>query len=126
MTERGAETPPAAIIRALTAVRLPLTSERATGDAIAAVLADAGIAFARERRLEPFGVIDFLAGRIGIEVKLGGAGHPGGGARAIYRQVRRYLEHPGLDGLVLATNRALSLPDLGKPVIIVSLGRAWL
>ena len=115
-----------AVIRILQSRRFPLTSERATQESIAAALDDAGLPFLREHRLGSAGIVDFFGQGIAIEVKLGGAGSPGGSPRDIYRQCKRYVEHPDVNVLVLATGRAGAMPWLGKPVHIVSLGRAWL
>lgn len=78
----------------------------------------------REHRLSPADRPDFLVfDSIVIEVKVKGAGRA-----AIERQLLRYAVHPQVTGLVLATGVAMSLPDrlYGKPLAVVSMGRAWL
>ena len=102
--------------------RIPLTTERATQDAIEGVLSAEGIAFAREASLDEHGRIDFLVGRVGIEVKIAHVSRP----REIFRQLSRYCLSPSIDGLILATGRSVRLPPMTKPVAIVALGRAWL
>lgn len=89
---------------------------------IAAALAVGGIAHEREVRLAPTDIIDFVAGRVGIEVKIKGS------KRAILRQVERYATSDRLDAIVLLTGIAIGMPETitGKPVRIVSLGRSWL
>lgn len=69
-------------------------------EGIAGVLADAGIAAVREVRLSDHDRIDFLAGPVGIEVKI--AGTPA----AVARQLRRYAACPQVQALILVTNRA--------------------
>lgn len=68
------------------------------------------------------GIIDFMAGAIGIEVKLKG------NARAIMRQVRRYAEDTRIAAIVLATSRPVGIEREinGKPVVEFNLGEAWL
>ena len=111
-----------AICDLLASRRVPLTSERATQDAIAEVLASAGLAFTREHSLGGFGRIDFLLGNIGLEVKVAHISSP----REIHRQLVRYARSPEIAHLVLATGRSVQLGEIGKPHRVVSLGRAWL
>jgi hypothetical protein len=108
----------------LAGLRLPLHDEKSTQAAIDRVFTAAGIAFEREKRLDSGSIVDFLiAGVIAVEIKLNAAG-----GRDIYRQLRRYARFPQIGELVLVTNRAMGLPAAieGKPVAVVSLGRAWL
>ena len=102
--------------------RIPLTTERATQDAIEEILGTNDISFVREHSLGGFGRIDFLVGRCGLEVKIAHVSSP----REVHRQLVRYLRSPELDALVLATGRTVMLPVLTKPVLVVALGRAWL
>lgn len=86
----------------------------------------AGSTLRREPMLGPDrrDIPDFLVdGRLAIEVKMNAA-QP----RAVRRQLERYVRLPQVEGLILATNRAILLPEtlLGKPVRCVSLGEAWL
>ncbi len=114
----------AAVIRL---VRADLTSERAAQDALAAPLerlaAFTGAAYEREARLDALDRPDFLVGGVVVEIKT-----RGWGKRAVYRQLERYAAHACVTGLVLATNMAMALPTeiVGKPALLVSLGRAWL
>jgi hypothetical protein len=50
------------------------------------------------------------------------------GKRAIYRQLERYAAQPQIAALILVTGTAMGLPAAigGKPVFIVSTGRASL
>jgi len=47
---------------------------------------------------------------------------------SVERQLARYARHDEVAGMILATNRAMNLPRTihGKPVYVVSLGRAHL
>ena len=90
--------------------------------AIAAALTRAGIAFQHEFRLAPRCRIDFLAGRIGIEVK---KGRP---APATLRaQIARYLANEALDAVIVVAQRTVPLPRaIGKkPVTLVAIDRLW-
>jgi hypothetical protein len=78
----------------------------------------------REARLGPGDIPDFLIeGRLVIELK--GARHRG---PQVWRQLGRYAAYPKVEGIILATARAMTLPATvgGKPLTIVNLGRAWL
>jgi hypothetical protein len=109
-----------AVAEALRRLRLPLTSEKALQLAIAEGLADAGFMFVREHRLSSGSIVDLFCDGVGIEVKIGG------GKRDVFRQVKRYAAFDEIRALILATNLAMGLPPLGKPVVVVDLGRAWL
>jgi hypothetical protein len=128
----GFDTPRDLVFTALAGRRFPLTDEKRTQLAIADALTDAGVSFAREVRLdgpgfwdgerEPLGVIDFMVGSLGLEVKLQGSG------AAIYRQLQGYARSEQVESLILVTAKALALPPLvnGKRCSIFSMGRAWL
>lgn len=97
------------------------TCQSQIGDWLCAHLLDMEIL--REHRLSPRDIPDFLIAGIVVEVKMNGARGP-----AIFRQLERYSAHDTVTGLILATNRAVTLPATvgGKPLAVVSLGRAWL
>lgn len=124
------------VLAALSGQRFPLEDEKQTQAAISQALAAAGLHAEREVPVAG-GVIDFVVTfsepsppplrsmrfrHVGIEVKIKG------GAAAIGRQLKGYAAEDGLDGLILATSRAMALPVEigGKPVAVVDLGRAWL
>ena len=111
------------IIDALRGIRTPATpGEFDIHAAVAAAMTEAGIAFHHEYRLAPRCRIDFLAGRIGLEIK---KGRP---APALLRaQIARYLESDELDALIVVTQRAVSLPRTiaDKPIEQISLNRLW-
>lgn len=112
-----------AVLRALSVVRAPAVSgEYDLHAEIGAALERAGIAFDHEFRLAPRCRIDFLAGRVGIEVK---KGRPV--TADLRRQVARYAQCAQLDALVVVVQRGVSLPDAihGKPVVVLSLNRLW-
>lgn len=110
------------IMRILGRTPFPLHSEKDVQQSVEQAFAAAGVECRREVRLNATDVIDFLVDRVGIEVKIKG------GKRAILRQVERYAESDQVDTLVLLTAVAMGMPASikGKPVHVVSLGRAWL
>lgn len=112
-----------AIVATLRSRRFPITSERAAQDAIATAFSEDGLAVEREKLLGSAGRVDFYALGIAVEIKVGVSG---GSKREVYRQLKRYADHPEVTIVVLATNVAVELPPLAKPVTVVSLGRAWL
>jgi hypothetical protein len=75
------------------------------------------VPFVREVRLAPREKIDFMVGRIGVEVKIKGS------FSSVARQLLRYAPH--VDALVLVTGRSQldrMPPTLGgKPVRVVAL-----
>lgn len=106
----------------LSSVRLPLDSEKALQAAIEAHLTASGVEFEREVTLAPGDIVDFMVGRIAVEVKIKGQ------RRAIFRQCERYAAHDRVAGILLVTNVAMGFPPelLGKPTAVLNLGRAWL
>lgn len=90
--------------------------------AVSEALTRADIAFVHEAKLAPRCRIDFLAGRIGIEVK---KGRPA--AAALRGQLARYLAGDRLDAVVVVAQRTVALPHAiqGKPVALVTLDRLW-
>lgn len=112
-----------AIVEALAGLRTPAQpGEYDIHSQIAGALTAAGLAFEHEYKLGPRCRIDFIVGRVGIEVK---KGRPA--ASALSGQLRRYLASEELDAVVVVTQRALPLPGRigGKPVVVVSLNRLW-
>ena len=108
---------------ALAAVRMPAQPEEYDiHAAVAEALAAAGLACVHEYRLGPRSRIDFLVGRVGVEIK---KGRPA--SSDLTKQLRRYLASDALDGAIVVTQRATALPGeiLGKPVMLVSLNRLW-
>ncbi len=101
----------------LLARRFRFATEEDLQRGIESVLVSAGEPFRREERLTKKDRVDFLAGTIGIEVKIGGS------LSQVTRQLLRYAPH--VDGLILVTARAQldQLPPvLGeKPLRVVSL-----
>lgn len=103
--------------------RLPFDTEAVTQAAIEKLLTERGITFAREHKFGPAERVDFFCcGSIALEIKIQGS------AKAIYRQLVRYAQHDACKAVVLATARAMRLPQEinGKPCVVVNLTRAWL
>lgn len=109
------------LVDTILAYRFRYCGERDLQDGLARVFDAAGLEVDREVRLSPRERIDFLAGDIGLEVKV--AGRPS----ALARQLMRYALDPRIAGLVLVTDRtqfaALRLPPMfnGKPLTVVAL-----
>ena len=122
-SQRAIERDIAAVVAALSAVRMPAQPEeydihRAVADALSA----AGLDYEHEYKLGPRRHIDFRVGRVGIEVKKGRPTSP-----ALATQLRKYLESDALDAVIVVTQRVTRVPDTlcGKPVVLVSLNRLW-
>lgn len=111
------------ILCALGAIRIPAVStEPAIHGLVADALSSAGIAAVHEAKLAPGRRIDFLAGRIGIEVKVGRQ------PRAkLVQQAGKYLALDALDALILVVTRGANLPGAlcGKPVVVFGLSKLW-
>lgn len=108
----------------LSSRRYRFTTERELGDGITELLTQYGIPFEREAIVADTDRIDFLVGRIGVELKTKGS------PSAVAAQLLRYAQNSAFDGLILVTSRTqLSrLPDTlhGKPLWIVNLSGAGL
>jgi hypothetical protein len=94
--------------------------EVALQEGIARVLTIEQMEFAREVALTQRDRIDFMVGRLGIEVKVG---HP---LAQVMRQLHRYAQLEQVDELLLVTNRCrhAMVPEQinGKPVEVLFLG----
>ena len=113
----------ALIQSALSFIRLPAApGEYDVHAEVARALDRAGIEYMHEYRLAPRCRIDFLVGRVGIEVK---KGRPAPGE--LKRQLARYLASPELESVIVVTQRAVPLPDKigGKAVYQIALNRNW-
>lgn len=103
--------------------RVDLSTETLAQRGLARVFADAGLEARAEVRLNAQDRIDFMIGRIGLEVKIG---HP---RRSILRQLERYAKSEELDALILVTSAAFPTsnpPIEGKELHVASLSRGWL
>lgn len=111
------------VITVLESMRVPAQPEEYEIHAmIDRALTDADIPHIHEYRIAPGRRIDFICGRIGIEVK---KGRPR--SAALRRQAERYLSGDQLDELVVVLQKPCCLPDtiLGKPVRVLCLNRLW-
>jgi len=111
------------IVCALSSIRVPAQpGEYDLHAEVSAALTRAGIEHTHEYKLAPRCRIDFLAGRVGIEIK---KGRPV--PSALREQLTRYLRSDELDAVVVVVQQAVSLPAAisGKPVEQVSLNRLW-
>lgn len=112
-----------AIVRALSAIRTPaVPGEYDLHAEVSAALTRAQIAHRHEYKLAPRCRIDFIAGRVGIEIK---KGRPA--PAALRGQLSRYLQSGEVDAVVVVVQQSIPLPRTlaGKPVELVSLNRLW-
>lgn len=111
------------IVCALSSVRVPaMPGEYDLHADVSAALTRAGIVHFHEYKLAPRCRIDFLAGRIGIEIK---KGRPV--PSKLKEQLARYLRSDELDAIIVVAQQAINLPQtiVGKQVKQVSLNRLW-
>lgn len=114
---------PEKIVDLIETARVDLSTETLAQRGLARIFADAGIEAKAEVRLNQQDRIDFMIGRIGLEVKIG---HP---RRAILRQLERYAKSDEVDTLILVTSAAFPTtnpPIDGKDLHVASLSRGWL
>jgi hypothetical protein len=90
----------ATVEQVLTSHRFRYAGERDLQAGIEQAFRAAGLDVVREATLGDAGTIDFVLGKLGIEIKVRGS-------RAdVTRQVHRYLQHDDLSALLLVTTRA--------------------
>lgn len=108
---------------ALAAHRFSFSTEDELQRGIAQALDSVGIAYRREVVLTRNDRIDFLLGKLGIEVKIDGS------ISALTRQVHRYAHLEAIDELVVVVGRIrlTQLPKTinGKTIHTVSIVRAF-
>lgn len=110
------------MLRKFFAIRqFSFVNEKRLQQQVADELTALGVRFEREVEIAPGDIIDFMFGRIGMEVKIKGQ------RRRIYDQCVRYCKTDRVDEIVLATNATMGLPRLieGKPASVIHIGRAW-
>lgn len=103
----------------LSSYRFRSHNEAELQEAIEQLLTEHGLDYRREVVLTPKNRIDFMVGRIGIEIKVG---HP---LAQVIRQLHRYAQLDAIDELVLVSNRCrhAMVPEQinGKAVAVVFL-----
>lgn len=108
--------------------RLDLSLEKPAQEDLEHLLEEAGYVFEREYKLgsDRRDIVDFFVkvhgANIAIELKTRAQ------RMAIYRQLERYAHHDQVDGLLLLTGTAMTLPAMivDKPARVASMGRGWL
>ncbi len=99
--------------------RFPFSTESELQSGIETILARSGIKHRREVILDAASRIDFMAGSVGIEVKIWGT------RNEVLRQLGRYAEFDNISALVLvstkANHRTMPATLNGKPIHIASL-----
>ena len=111
------------VLQALSALRAPRpTDEYDLHGLVAAALEEAQLPFAHEAPLAPRCRIDFLCGRIGIEVK---RGRPV--KSQVEKQLRRYAESGKVTALILVSEKMVTLPHFlaGVSIHNLSLQKLW-
>lgn len=114
-----------AIVEALRGFRYLYSNERELQLGVARALKAKGIPFVREKDLgRAGGTIDFMVGRVGIEVKIKGS------PSAVARQLMRYCECDEVEEIILFTGAARlgALPTAlrGKRLLVVTLWASML
>lgn len=108
------------IAEMIAASRFRYGNEDALQRGIAQMFENASISFEREVRLNHHDRIDFMIGRVGIEVKVD---QP---IAKVTRQIHRYSQCEQIDSLVLVSNRCrhAMIPELmnGKDIAYVFVG----
>ena len=109
------------IITALSQPFSNMTDEKVLQNEIAERFMAHQIPFQREVSVEG-GVIDFIVGNIGIEVKIKG------GKRAIYRQCEAYTQDDEIKEFILLTSKTCQIPEQinGVECTVLSLSAGWL
>lgn len=90
------------------------------------LLTGSGFTLEREHRLSSADIPDFLINEGGFSIVL--EMKTRAQRMKIYKQLERYSKHDSIDGIVLLSGTAMTLPSSigNKPALFASLGRAWL
>lgn len=123
VTPGSGDVTPDRLSRLIGSARLDLSTEGAVQRGLARLFEEEGVSFEAEVVLAPSDRIDFLIGRVGVEVKIG---HP---RRAILRQLERYARSDRVDAILLVSSAPF--PSAGfvlnrKRVQVVNLSTGWL
>ena len=111
------------ILQALSRIRAPKTQdEYDLHGMVAQVLQETEIPFQHEASLAPRCRIDFLCGRVGVEIKRGKMD-----MKAVARQLNRYAATGKVDSLILVAEKTQGVPAYAEkiPVYPVSLNKLW-
>ena len=110
---------PQALAELISGTRFRFSNEAELQDAIEKVLRSQSVTYVREHRLSVKDRIDFMAGSVGIEVKVESS------ASTVLRQLWRYAASPEVSALILVTSKArhMNMPGeiTGKPVYVAHL-----
>lgn len=102
----------AAVTEALGRHRFSAATEAELQGALAEALVAAGFDVAREVRLSRGDRIDLMAGRVGIEVKVGGT------VANIVRQLDRYAAHGSISALLLVTTKVQHVAPIERVAML--------
>jgi hypothetical protein len=107
------------IARLIAGHRYEFATEAELQDQISGVLARAGVQAEREVRLDKLSRLDFLAGSIAIEVKIGSS------RPQLLSQIHRYAQDTRISAIIVVSRKArhLSMPAFlnGKEIHVASL-----
>ncbi|MBQ3080558.1 MAG: hypothetical protein IJC48_11270 [Clostridia bacterium] len=123
MLKTGAENSISRILSALRVLLVPAApGEYDLHALVACALTNAEIEFTHEARLAPGCRADFLSGDIVIEIKKGKPQKS-----ALLSQVKKYLACEGVSGIIVVSQKNVSLPRSidGKIVASISLDKLW-
>jgi hypothetical protein len=113
---------PLSIADLLDSYRFTYQSEAELQNSISMLLASQGWDFEREVRLTDRDRIDFLIGKLGLEVKIKGSW------AETFRQLQRYAASDRIEGLLLVTTKLQHVRLVreigGKPLVIKWIGAA--
>lgn len=89
---------------------------------ISCALEKAGFSYVHEAKIAPRCRADFMVGKICVEVKKSKPNKS-----ALLKQVTRYLSSEDVDGILVVTQKSVSLPFkiMNKPVSVLSLDKLW-
>jgi hypothetical protein len=111
------------LLSILRTIRCATDSESELSSLVFARLVNASLVFRAEVWLNDSDRIDYLVGRVGVELKVKGA------VNSVARQLQRYAQSDQIDELILVTTKRLhsKVPLMlsGKMVHVITVG-AWM
>ncbi len=111
------------IVNALRVLLVPATpGEYDLHALISATLNNANLSYIHEAKIEKGCRADFMVGNICVEVKKSKPVKS-----TLLKQAARYLSAPDVHGILIVTQKSVSLPSviMGKPVKVLSLDKLW-
>lgn len=114
------------IVRFCSSQRVAMKDEKVAQAQIETLLHNAGFDVKREHRLSAQDIPDFLISESGFSIILEMKTRCQ--RMKILRQLERYSKHQSVDGIILFSATAITIPPLlsDTPAIFASMGRGWL